>query len=245
MIQTFRHLDADRLIETAERLAKRVAERFPTSGLTRVADRMVEVTRWAVSTSESIQRPNWPLRVGLVLVGALIVGMAVFAGVVELGNAPSPGAKALEFMRATQGAVVYFGVVFFFFWSLEARFKRGKAVKAVHELRALAHIIDMHQLTKDPDRVGRPADPSSTDGPMSAEAVGQYLHYCTEMLAVISKIGQLYVQDFPDGTALAAVDQFENLATGLSQKIWQKIMILDRLRDEQRGPEGARPNQAG
>ena len=33
-----------------------------------------------------------------------------------------------------------------------------------------------------------------------------------------------------DAPALAAVDQFENLATGLSSKIWQKLMILDRMR---------------
>ena len=38
--------------------------------------------------------------------------------------------------------------------------------------------------------------------------------YCTELLAVVSKIGQLYVQDFPDATAETAVDHFEGLATG-------------------------------
>jgi hypothetical protein len=61
----------------------------------------------------------------------------------------------------------------------------------------------------------------------------QYLNYCTELLAIITKLGQLYVEDFPDGTTLAAVDQLENLGTGLSQKIWQKIMILERLRSEE------------
>ncbi len=56
----------------------------------------------------------------------------------------------------------------------------------------------------------------------------RYLDYCSEMLALISKVGALYVQDFPDRAALDAVDQIENLATGLSRKIWQKIVILDR-----------------
>ena len=28
------------------------------------------------------------------------------------------------------------------------------------------------------------------------------------------------------------MDQFENLATGLSNKIWQKIMILDRIKTD-------------
>ena len=36
------------------------------------------------------------------------------------------------------------------------------------------------------------------------------------------------MQSFPDSQALAAVDQIESLTTELSQKIWQKIMILDR-----------------
>jgi hypothetical protein len=60
--------------------------------------------------------------------------------------------------------------------------------------------------------------------------MGRYLHYCTELLAIISKIGQLYVQDFPDATAVTSVDHFESLATGLSSKIWQKLMVLDRIR---------------
>src|SRR5262249_37921356 len=106
------------------------------------------------------------------------------------------------------------------------RLKRRRALRAIHELRALAHIIDMHQLTKVPDRVGQ-TSPYFTRV-MTADDVGQYLRFCTELLALVSKVGQLYVQDFLDGVTLAAVDQFENLATGLSSKIWQKIMILDR-----------------
>jgi hypothetical protein len=86
----------------------------------------------------------------------------------------------------------------------------------------------MHQLTKDPER--KP-EPGATV--LTLEEMWQYLHYCTELLAVITKLGQLYVQDFPDGTTLAAVDQLENLGTGLSQKIWQKIMILERLKAEE------------
>ena len=64
---------------------------------------------------------------------------------------------------------------------------------------------------------------------MSAEDMCRYLHYCGELLALVSKVGHLYVQDFADPATLAAVDQFENLTTGLSGKIWQKIMLLERL----------------
>jgi hypothetical protein len=93
----------------------------------------------------------------------------------------------------------------------------------------MAHMIDMHQLKKSPERVGTKDAPRHDSGrPMTVDEVRSYLNYCTELLAILSKIGQLYVQDFPDAPAGAAVDQFENLATGLTGKIWQKIMILDR-----------------
>lgn len=34
------------------------------------------------------------------------------------------------------------------------------------------------------------------------------------------------------GVVLAAVNEIENLTTGLSRKIWQKLMILEKLHNE-------------
>jgi hypothetical protein len=109
--------------------------------------------------------------------------------------------------------------------------KRRRALAVLHELRSLAHIVDMHQLTKDPDRAdGRGADTaSSPKRPLTRFELTRYLDYCSEMLSLISKIGALYVQGSYDPVVLAAVDQVEDLASGLSRKIWQKIMILERL----------------
>jgi hypothetical protein len=230
MKEEYRHLRSDRLIETADRLAGRIGERLPRSGLSQVAAAVADVTREAAVTAERIQRPDWLLRGVLLALLALALAAAVAVGVELQGT---PLARLLEFMRATQGVLIYAGAVVIFFVTLETRFKRRKAIQAVRGLRALAHIIDMHQLSKDPERVGLPPE-VATDTPtvLNAEAMGHYLHYCTELLALVSKIGHLYVQDFPDGTAQAAVDQLENLATGLSQKIWQKIMILDEIRTE-------------
>ena len=50
-----------------------------------------------------------------------------------------------------------------------------------------------------------------------------------ELLAIISKIAALYVQNFNDPITLSAVNEVENLTNGLSRKIWQKIMIQDRM----------------
>jgi hypothetical protein len=37
-------------------------------------------------------------------------------------------------------------------WTLETLAKGGRALSAVHELRTLAHLIDMRQLSKNPNR---------------------------------------------------------------------------------------------
>jgi hypothetical protein len=138
--------------------------------------------------------------------------------------------QLLQFLDATKGMAAYLAAIAIFLVTLEVRFKRRKAMRAVHELRAMAHVIDMHQLSKDPERAGSQEGPQMESGrAMTVEEIGHYLDYCTELLSIVSKIGQLYVQDFSDATAQAAVDQFENLATGLSSKIWQKIMILNRI----------------
>ena len=50
------------------------------------------------------------------------------------------------------------------------------------------------------------------------------------MLSLIGKIGAYYVQDFDDPVALEAVNELEDLTTGLSQKMWQKIMIVQQQR---------------
>ena len=87
----------------------------------------------------------------------------------------------------------------------------------------------MHQLTKDPERLSSGMNtPSSPQRRMTPFELARYLDYCSEMLAVTSKIAALYVQDFNDPVTLAAVDEVQDLTGGLSQKIWQKIMIFDR-----------------
>jgi hypothetical protein len=70
---------------------------------------------------------------------------------------------------------------------------------------------------------------------MTALDLNRYLDYCSEMLSIVAKIGALYVQTFPDAQALTAVDDIESLTNGLSRKIWQKIMILDRYLDRDPG----------
>ena len=47
------------------------------------------------------------------------------------------------------------------------------------------------------------------------------------MLSLTSKLAAMHVQYFDDPVVLDAVNDIESLTQGLSNKVWQKIMILD------------------
>jgi len=132
-------------------------------------------------------------------------------------------------LEAALNITILLGAAALFLVTVEVRIKRKRALKAIHELRALAHVIDMHQLTKDPERLrvlGKET-PSSPKRTLRGSELIRYLDYCSEMLSLIGKIAALYVQKFDDPVALAAVNEVEELTSGLSRKIWQKIMILN------------------
>jgi hypothetical protein len=221
----YRTLREDRLVETAERLGQKVATSFPKSGLVRVSAEVVELTREALAQAERISRPAWWLRGVLLLLAVLGVVVAVW---LAFSN-PNPVSWAFNLLDATRGSAIYLTAIVIFFYTLETRLKRYRALEAVHQLRAMAHIIDMHQLDKDPELSASP-DARLDPKLLTPEQMTRYLVCCTELLSLLSKLGQLYIQGFPDSQAMSAVDQFEALATGLSQKIWQKLMIFDQLR---------------
>jgi hypothetical protein len=84
----------------------------------------------------------------------------------------------------------------------------------------------MHQLAKDPNRWD---SGDSDEKALATPDLIRYLDFCSDLLALINKAAALHVQDFDDSVTLAAVNELEDLAAGLSRKIWQKIMILDRI----------------
>jgi hypothetical protein len=161
--------------------------------LSKVAVEIIQITKEAIGRAEAINRPNRWLRAGqMVLV--LIAVAGVLAYFQTHSDQKSLWQTVLEFLDVTKGSAAILAATAIFFFTPETRLKRRRALKAVHELRAMAHLIDMHQLIKDPDRLGHPTDPISVAGrPIVAEEMGRYLHFCTELLAIVSKVGQLYV----------------------------------------------------
>ena len=50
----------------------------------------------------------------------------------------------------------------------------------------------------------------------------------TPLFVQFQKVAAPYVQNFDDAVAISSANEVEQLCTGLSRKIWQKIMILDQ-----------------
>ena len=111
---------------------------------------------------------------------------------------------------------------------LESRQKRRRVLKGLHKLRSLIHIIDMHQLTKDPMALADSfvSTSSSPQRTMSPFELKRYLDYCSEMLSLTGKFAALYAQTLPDMDVVNAVNDVEALGSNLSRKIWQKIMLI-------------------
>ena len=142
----------------------------------------------------------------------------------------------VTFTEAAINDVLLIGAALFFIFTIEKRYKRSRALKALHELRSIAHIIDMHQLTKDPHRIiAKPLFTGEGLSPklnMTAFQLRRYLDYCSEMLSLTGKIAAVYVQQFDDAVAMASASELEALAGDLSNKIWQKILILESFQPQ-------------
>jgi hypothetical protein len=227
----YRNLNPTLIVQTINQLRDRIQERFPESSLAKVAAELKEIGDQAVERSDWIARPHIPLRVGI----AALLFLMVLVGATAIMNVDLPArlqtfAELIQVSESGINTLVFFGAGVAFLLTIESRIKRKRALDAIHELRSLAHIIDMHQLTKDPDTL-RGVGPSTKSSPkrtMTSFELSRYLDYCSEMLSLIGKIAALYVQHFNDPVVLGAVDQIEDLTTSLSRKVWQKIMILNQ-----------------
>jgi hypothetical protein len=222
-------LDAGAVARTVDLLCRRVDERFPDSGLSRVARELERIAKQTQDRAVAIARPILGLRLAVALLIVMIVALLVVTlSSLARPKQPLEWFQFIQILEAGMNDVVLVGAGIFFLVTLETRIKRRRALAAIRELRAVAHIIDMHQLTKDPEWVMARGQETGVLPPrqMTRFELSRYLDYCSEMLSITGKIAALYIQTFDDDVALSAVNEVEDLTTGLSRKIWQKLMIL-------------------
>lgn len=223
-------LRSKEIIKTIGLLKTRIEERFPNSSLARVCGDLKAISQSIDARIDEIQQSYFGYRLLVFLFITTILGFSV-AGFsqleLRLQNIMTVTGM-LQILDAVFNIVFLVGGALVFLVSFENRAKCRKVIQAVNELRCVAHVIDAHQLTKDPCYVDQKVirTTHSPERNMDSFQLGRYLDYCSEMLSLVSKVGFLYVQDYHDPVATKAVNDLEDLTNGLSRKIWQKIMNI-------------------
>ncbi|WFP76902.1 hypothetical protein [Mesorhizobium sp. WSM4906] len=228
----YRTLDPTLIIETAERLEERVAERFPDAGLRGVAAELVSLSRDLAKAAKELEAPIWWLRG--VIIAAFIAGVAMFLFVgtvlpLDRISGTDDAVQSVQGIEATINTAILAVLGFLALIRSEERIKRKQVFRQLHGLRSLIHVIDMHQLTKDPAALSAGFTPTAHSPARITNAadLARYLDYCSEMLSITGKIAALFAQSVNDAVVVDGVNDIENLASNLSRKIWQKITLIE------------------
>jgi hypothetical protein len=220
------------VVETIGRLVARIFERFGDCGLYRLCAELHAIAKADTRRAVSIGRSYIWLR--LLVFATIAAGIAVLGWMLTLidftGAAADSVSSAAQGIEAAANLTILTGAAILSLLKLEERLKRRRALAALHELRSIVHVIDMHQLTKDPSKfVVRANTPSSPPLLLNEFQMTRYLDYCSEMLSLTSKVAVLFGQSLDDRAVAEVVSDIERVSSGLSQKIWQKITLLQEL----------------
>jgi hypothetical protein len=224
---TYRTLDANSIEKTIETLYRRIAERFPERGITKLCAELLAIAREDREVLAWVAKPNMVIRAGVIaaiLAGA--AGLVWLTSTITSMQMSDEAFNALQGIDAAVNTVVLAGAASWFLLNLETTWRREAVLKDLHELRSIAHVVDMHQLTKDPTVKSGAGTAATKEHGLSEFELVRYLDYCSEMLSLTGKLAALYMQNVRDPVIIQAVNEIEDLTGNMSRKIWQKIMIL-------------------
>ncbi len=227
-------LDAEVVHATALRLRERIRARFPSRDLGRVAGELLELVDEVRQPSRShrwldvLRRVCRALIVVLLVTVPIVLGTIIVRGVQEVD-------RSIDWLAILESAIndlVFTGIAILFLWAAPDRLARHGELAVLHRLRSLAHVIDMHQLTKDPERYRPDFQPTeaSIDVDLTPTELSQYLEYCSELLSLVGKTAALFANNATDRIVLDGVHDIESLTSDLSRQIWQKISLLPSLK---------------
>jgi hypothetical protein len=226
----YRSLDPAKIIETLAALQTRIDQRFPGAGLSRVCAEVVALAQQTSKRIVAVSRPIWGLRLSLLTLLGIVLALAVLLAIEASSLKTSDDlSEMMQGVDAGVNLLIVVGGAAYFLASLETRWKRDRALKALHELRSVIHVVDMHQLTKDPSMLGQIRTASSPERAMTPFELIRYLDYCSELLSLTAKCAALYAEKLSDPVVVETVGDIELLTSDLSNKIWQKITIIEAL----------------
>lgn len=227
---TYRALDPDHIVATLEILSARIAERFPGASLAGVAGELTGMARESAARADRLERPSLLLRVATAaVIGVGLIGVGGLLSVTDFRGDTGDFFSLVSGVDAAVSLLIVIGGAVYFLVSIEDRLKRAAALEILHELRSIIHVIDMHQLTKDPSALARrgPRTANSPERTMTSFELTRYLDYCSELLSLTAKVAAVYAQSSRDAAVIDAASDLAALAADLNLKIWQKISLID------------------
>lgn len=226
----FQRLDHAAVRRSAANLQRRVEARFPERSLWEVGAELValvdEVGSDEGDSRRRVRAARVASRVGMVLV-LLFFGGAIGMAATEIAASPD-SLTVLDWLPLIEtiiNDVVFGGIAVFFLYTVPERMERARVLRVLHRLRSLAHVIDMHQLTKVPERLHQGSRDDGGLG-LTRDEFTIYLHQCSEMLSLVGKTAALFGEETTDGEILDAVGGIETLTSDMARKVWQKIALI-------------------
>ena len=227
-------LVADHVGATVEQLERRIRARFGDRGLTRAANdlrRLVEEVQTEAGQSHiRLRRTTLVARTTSITIIVATIAALVFSLREALIDGLERSQDWVPLVESVVNDLVFAAIAMLFLWAFPERLERRTMLRLLHRLRSLAHVIDMHQLSKDPEQVSptytRTAQ--SVSHGLDADQLHHYLDYCSEMLSLTAKAAALCAEHSSDEVVLDTISTLETLTTELSNKIWQKISLLPR-----------------
>ncbi len=222
-------LDFDKIEATINRLSKRILERFPGSGLGKTCQDFDKFTIKSKEIIAWIDKHNYLLRTITYCFIFVMLALVVYSFTLIELNLDNKFSEITTVLEASLNNFALIGAAMFFLVTLEDRIKRTRAIKFLNQIRGYAHVVDMHQLTKDPQLTMDPKlkTESSPVRDFTPFELQRYLDYCAEFLSLIGKVAALYSQSLQDEVVIQSSSEIETLCSNMGNKIWQKLIVLN------------------
>jgi hypothetical protein len=226
-------LESAYVADTVQRLEGRIRARFPDRRLGNVAAELATTVPLIQEGFERSKARRRQVRWFSRLTSAVVVLLVLTALVLALRDPFTRGTDSsydwVPLVESTVNDLVFAAIAVFFLWAMPERLERRTLLDLLHRLRSLAHVVDMHQLDKDPEQARADYQPTAASPErriMNAEELHHYFDYCSELVSLIAKTAALCAERTSDAVVLHTVSEIETLAAQMSQKIWQKISLL-------------------
>ncbi|MEO6302197.1 MAG: hypothetical protein ABIP51_03385 [Bacteroidia bacterium] len=222
----YTNLNIDKISEAIELLSLRIKDRFPEAGLLKVCSELKTLSEVSKENIARVNKPYIFFRIAFYLLVVLALSALIYT-FSHITSDPqlSSLANLITVSEALVSELAMIGASFYFLYKLEDLVKQKSVLNSLHELRIIAHVIDMHQLTKDPTSILSEQTKHSPKRELTKNDLSRYLDYCAEMLSLTSKVAANYANNNKDEVILNTINDIEILTSTLSGKIWQKIEL--------------------